>query len=201
MDLLLATRNQHKTGEIRESLGSDFNVLDLSSFPKIKIAREIGKTFGENAILKAISVSKDRQFRDRLVIADDSGLEVDVLDGEPGIYSARYAAKRATDRQNIVKLLSKLRDRSVPAEKRSARFRCVVALAKGGEIRGTFEGVVEGKIVDPPRGNSGFGYDPIFQPNGFDQTFAEMTPELKNKVSHRGKAIATLREALPNIGN
>jgi len=198
MDLLLATGNQHKSHEFRELLGHDFEVIDLSSFPEITIPEETGRTFEENATLKAIAASRDRRL---LVVADDSGLEVDALGGAPGVYSARYAGENASDADNVGKLLRELSAQSVAAEKRSARFRCVIALAQNGKLLGAFEGVVEGSIVDPPRGTGGFGYDPVFQPNGFDQTFGEMSPESKNKISHRGKAIATLREALRDIAD
>jgi len=198
MDLLLATRNAHKTREFRELLGQAFGVIDLSSFPEIATPEETGRTFEENATLKAIAASKKLP---SLVIADDSGLEVEVLGGAPGIFSARYAGEDAGDVSNVDKLLRELRKQDIATEKRSARFRCVIALAQNGKVLGVFEGFVEGKIVDPPRGSGGFGYDPIFEPKGFDQTFAEMTPESKNKISHRGQAIAALREGLRDIAN
>jgi len=198
MDLLLATRNAHKTREFRELLGPGFDVIDLSSFPEIAIPKETGRTFEENATLKAIAASKKLP---SLVIADDSGLEVEALGGAPGIFSARYAGEDAGDVSNVDKLLRELRKQNIATEKPSARFRSVIALAQNGKLLGVFEGFVEGKIVDPPRGSGGFGYDPIFEPKGFDQTFAEMTPELKNKISHRGQAIAALRKALREIGN
>jgi XTP/dITP diphosphohydrolase len=208
MDLLLATRNRHKSREFRELLGHDFEVIDLSSFPEITMPEETGRTFKENATLKAIAVSRNRPAFAKLrrgghllVVADDSGLEVDALGSAPGIYSARYGGENASDAENIDKLLRELGAESVAAEKRSARFRCVIALAQNGKLLGAFEGVVEGSIVDPPRGTGGFGYDPVFQPNGFDQTFGEMSPESKNKISHRGKSIAALREALRDIAN
>ncbi len=191
--LLLATRNPNKTREFRELLGPEFDVRDLSAFADAVLLEEAGSTFSENAICKALAVSRDPHL---LVAADDSGLEVDSLSGAPGIYSARYAGKDATDEQNTGKLLDELARRNVPADRRSARFRCVIALARGGQLIGTFEGVVEGMIVDPSRGRNGFGYDPVFQPIGFDQTFGEMEPGLKNRISHRAKAIAALREAL-----
>ena len=190
MDLLLATRNPYKTREFRDLLGYDFEVQDLSLFPGITLPEENGRTFAENAELKAVAASQDRQ---SLVIADDSGLEVDALGGAPGIYSARYAGPKASARNNIEKLLNQLRTKN---KKWSARFCCVIALARNGELIVTFEGAVEGVIVDPPRGEDGFGYDPIFLPNGFEQTFAEMAPDLKNRISHRGKAIAALHQAL-----
>jgi XTP/dITP diphosphohydrolase len=196
MDLLLATHNAHKTREFRELLGHNFEVIDLSSFPKIAIPEETGRTFEENAVLKAIAASQNR-----LVVADDSGLEVDALDGAPGIYSARYAGNNANDAKNVEKLLRELSARTGAVEKRSARFRCVIALAQNGNVLGIFEGVVEGNIVDAPRGTGGFGYDPVFQPAGFEQTFAEMPPELKNKISHRAQAIAALLKGLRDIAN
>ena len=198
MDLLLATRNAHKTREFRELLGQAFGVIDLSSFPEIAIPKETGRTFEENATLKAIAASKQLP---SLVIADDSGLEVDALGGAPGIFSARYAGENAGDVPNVNKLLRELRKRNIATEKRSARFRCAIALAQDGKVLGVFEGFVEGKIVEPPRGSGGFGYDPIFEPKGFDQTFAEMTAESKNQISHRGQAIAALREGLRDIAN
>jgi len=190
MDLLLATRNAHKTREFRELLGQAFGVIDLSSFPEIAIPEETGRTFEDNATLKAIAASKKLP---SLVIADDSGLEVDALGGAPGIFSARYGG--------VDKLLRELRRRNVATEKRTARFRCAIALAQEGKVLGVFQGFVEGKVVDPPRGKGGFGYDPVFQPKGFDQTFAEMTAESKNQISHRGQAIAALRKALREIEN
>ena len=198
MDLLLATRNPNKTREFRELLGQAFGVIDLGSFPEIATPEEAGRTSEENAILKAIAASKQLP---SLVIADDSGLEVDALGGAPGVFSARYAGENAGDVSNVDKLLRELRKQNIATEKRSARFRCVIALAQNGKLLGVFEGFVEGKIVDPPRGSAGFGYDPIFEPKGFDQTFAEITPESKNKISHRGQAIAALRKALREIEN
>jgi XTP/dITP diphosphohydrolase len=161
----------------------------LENYPKVE---ETGRTFRENAMLKALAVSLDRQLTDRhlLVVADDSGLEIDSLSGAPGIFSARYAGENATDEANINKLLRELSER----RERSARFRCVIALAQDGKLLGTFEGAVDGTIVDQPRGDRGFAYDPIFLPDGSDRTFGEMAPQLKNQISHRAKAIAALRE-------
>jgi len=198
MDLLLATRNAHKTREFRELLGPEFGVIDLSSFPEIAIPEETGRTFEENATLKAIAASKKLP---SFVIADDSGLEVDALGRAPGIFSARYAGENAGDVRNVSKLLGELGKRNIATEKRSARFRCVIALARNGRVLGVFEGFVEGKIVEPPRGSGGFGYDPIFEPKGFDQTLAEMTAESKNQISHRAQAIAALRQGLRDIAN
>src|SRR2546423_7222879 len=188
MELLLATRNAHKTREFRELLGDDFEVSDLSVFPEITLPPETGRTFEENARLKAITVSQQLAGTARCavrtsqrnvptyVLADDSGLEVDALGSAPGIFSARYAGENATDAQNVDKLLRELANE----KRRSARFRCVIALAKDGAVLGTFEGVVEGMIVDLARGDDGFGYDPIFMPRGFDKTFGELPFEIKN---------------------
>ena len=197
--LLLATRNANKTREFRELLGKDFDVHDLSFFDEMAIPKESGRTFEENAILKAVAASQDRRVQDRhlLVVADDSGLEVTALGGAPGIFSARYAGEHASDKENIDKLLSELARRDVPLDQPSARFRCVIALAREGKLLGKFEGIVDGSIVDLPRGSRGFGYDPIFLPNGFDKTFGELPIELKNRISHRARAIRAFRAGLP----
>jgi XTP/dITP diphosphohydrolase len=190
--LLLATRNAHKTREFSEILGSEFLVSDLSAEREAPDVEETGSTFAENAILKAVAISK---WSGGLVVADDSGLEVDALNGAPGVYSARYAGVGATDKENIARLLADLR-RSAAAPPITARFRCVLALGRAGEFLQTVEGVVEGKVVDPPRGERGFGYDPVFQPAGLTTTFGEAAAEQKNAISHRAQAIRALREAL-----
>jgi len=188
--LLIATRNRHKTRELAKILGGEFEVTDLvgSSLP---IVKEIGTTFAENAMLKAVQTSR---VMSGYVVADDSGLEVDALDGAPGVYSARFAGVRATHAENIAKLLAALA-RCEPG-RRSARFRCVLVFARQGDILGTFNGMVEGLITDEPRGKDGFGYDPIFQPTGFNQTFGELSPVIKNEISHRARAMKSLRTAL-----
>jgi XTP/dITP diphosphohydrolase len=190
--LLLATRNVHKTREFSEILGHDFILRDLLEESDAPAIEETGSTFAENAILKAVGISKRSR---ELVVADDSGLEVDALNGAPGVFSARYAGPRATDAENIAKLLSELSGISKD-ELPVGRFRCVLALARNGEVLGTFEGAVEGVIVSSPRGRSGFGYDPVFQPNGFAQTFAELSAAEKNRISHRAQAIRLLRASL-----
>jgi XTP/dITP diphosphohydrolase len=189
--LLLATRNSHKTREFAEILGDGFDVHDLADVAGLPVVEETGLTFEGNAILKAVGTSKHFQ---ELVVADDSGLEVDALQDAPGIYSARYAGEHATDAANVAKLLGEIIRRN-PAP-HSARFRCSLALARQGEILGIFEGVIEGTIVGAPRGSAGFGYDPVFQPRGFEQTFAELSPVEKNRISHRARAIRLLRTAL-----
>jgi len=188
--LLVATRNKHKTREFVEILGADFAVRDLSG-EQAAVLEETGATFVENAILKALGISK--RFPG-LVVADDSGLEVDALGGAPGVFSARYAGRNASDSENITKLLSALR-KFPNTEPFVGRFRCVLAVAREGELLNTVEGVIEGTIVDSPRGNFGFGYDPVFQPIGFGQTFGELPWETKNKISHRAEAIRALRSA------
>jgi len=193
MQLIVATRNAHKTREIQQILGQDFAVSDLSAHPEIPETREHGKSFEENAMLKAIGASSHLP---GLVVADDSGLEVDALGGAPGIFSARYAGKNATDQQNIDKLLKELARVGARETQRAARFRCVIALAREGALLGTFEGAVEGTIADAPRGQSGFGYDPVFVPRGFEATFAQLPAVVKNKISHRAKAIRALSRKL-----
>jgi XTP/dITP diphosphohydrolase len=191
--LLLATRNAHKAREFAEILDHEFVVRDLTAEPDAPEIKETGSTFAENAILKAVAISQ--RFPGVVVVGDDSGLEVDALKGAPGVYSARYAGPGAKDSDNIARLLSELRRVSI---KRPyfARFRCVLALARDGDLLDTFEGAIEGAIVEPPRGTSGFGYDPVFQPIGLAQTFGEIAPEKKNRISHRANAIRLLRGAL-----
>ena len=193
IDLLVATRNAHKTEEIQRILGPQFNVSDLAAHPEIPHIAESGTTFQENAILKAVAVSKRMP---GFVIADDSGLEVEALGGAPGIHSARYAGMNATDQEKTDKLLEELTHVGATKNARRARFRCVLALACKGEVLGLFEGIVDGQIVDRPRGSHGFGYDPIFMPEGFQQTFGELAPAEKNQLSHRARALERLRTFL-----
>jgi XTP/dITP diphosphohydrolase len=195
IELVVATRNGHKTREIQHILGPEFRVRDLGAHPEVSEIRESGTSFEENAKLKALAASRQLP---ALVIADDSGLEVDALGGAPGIYSARYAGPNATDTDKIDKLLRQL-ERVRATDDRRARFRCVVALARNGDLLGTFEGVVKGRITDKARGDSGFGYDPIFIPDGFEQTFGELPPEMKNAISHRAKAIRALADRLRRL--
>jgi XTP/dITP diphosphohydrolase len=196
MQLIVATRNAHKTREIEKILGSVLAVKDLTAHPEISEITETGSSFEENAKLKAIAVS--RQLRG-LIIADDSGLEVEALGGAPGIHSARYAGANASDEEKIAKLLRQLAQVGAKSDRRCARFCCVVAVACEGQILGTLEGVVEGKIAERSRGSHGFGYDPIFIPDGFKETFAELPEEVKNNISHRAKAIRKLQTKLPTL--
>lgn len=191
--LILATRNAHKTREFAEILGPGFVVSDLNEVKEIPRVKETGETFEENAILKAGAISNCFP---GLVASDDSGLEVEALQGRPGVRSARYAGEGATDRENVDKLLEDLRGVGMLGQERPARFRCVIALAQAGNILRTFNGVVEGVIVTEPSGGHGFGYDPVFVPEGQAATFAELGKVVKNQISHRARAIAQLRAYL-----
>jgi XTP/dITP diphosphohydrolase len=190
IELLFATRNAHKTAEMQRILGPKFKVNDLAAYPEIPHIAETGTTFQDNAILKAVAVSKRMP---GFVVADDSGLEVDALGGAPGIHSARYGGANASDVEKIGKLLDELRRVGATKDARRARFRCVLALARKGEVLGIFEGIVGGQIADRPRGQHGFGYDPIFIPNGLERTFGELAPAEKNQLSHRARALERLR--------
>jgi XTP/dITP diphosphohydrolase len=196
IELVVATRNRHKTREIQHILGPEFMVRDLGAHPDVSEIRESGTSFEENAKLKALAASRQLP---ALVIADDSGLEVDALGGAPGIYSARYAGTNATDRDKIDKLLRELERVRATDDGRRARFFCVVALARNGDLLGTFEGKVEGRIADKAQGDSGFGYDPIFIPEGLKQTFGELPTEVKNTISHRARAIRAVAEKLKRL--
>jgi XTP/dITP diphosphohydrolase len=189
--LLIATKNAHKTSEIRAILGAGWRVEDLTGHPEIPAPEETGATFAENASIKAIAASNI--FPD-YVIADDSGLEVDALGGEPGVQSARYSGPNATDATNRARLLGELAGRES-----KARFRCVMAIAQHGNVLGTFNGSVEGRIIPGERGAGGFGYDPLFIPEGFRETFGELSSEIKNGLSHRARALAEARDFLIKI--
>ena len=189
--LLLATHNAHKTREFAQILGPDCEVSDLSSKPDVPKVEENGRTFEENAIAKAVAVSRAVT---GLVVADDSGLEVPALGGAPGVYSARYAGAEAKDHENVAKLLSELAVNKLEGASRRARFYCALALACQGELIAVLHGDVTGVIAERPRGDQGFGYDPVFVPAGFDQTFAEMGEEVKNQISHRAQALRGLQQ-------
>jgi len=189
--LLIATKNAHKTTEIAAMLGPAWEVSDLNAHPDIPAPEETGETFAENAAIKALAASR---LFPGLVLADDSGLEVDALGGAPGVRSARYAGPHATDADNRAKLLTALA--GVPGKERTARFRCVLVLAEGGEPRATFDGTVEGTIIDAERGVGGFGYDALFVPDGFCETFAQLPTAAKNTLSHRARATNKVRAFL-----
>ena len=227
--LLIATRNAHKAGEIRAILGDGLRYLTLDDFPDAPKVVEDAHTFAGNATKKAVELAQwmARSHESRItnhesrffVLADDSGLEVDALNGAPGVHSARFAAlesaANSADARNNAKLLGLLKD--VPSEKRAARFRCVLALtplisdkvesaspvcyADEFEMQTElFEGACEGRIGFAPLGQGGFGYDPLFLPDGFSQTFAELGEEMKNRFSHRARALAKLKGWLEKTG-
>jgi XTP/dITP diphosphohydrolase len=187
MKLLLATKNRHKTREIAAMLDGLCSICDLNDHPAILPGEETGTTMRENAAIKALSVS--RVFSG-LVLADDSGLEVDVLDGRPGVHSARYSGEGATDASNRRRLLEELRPLRGEHPLPTARFRCVLALAESGQLLATFEGTVEGRLAAEEKGSGGFGYDPLFIPEGFEKSFAELSDEVKNTCSHRARALS-----------
>src|ERR1051325_125446 len=198
IELIVATCNTHKTREIQHILGPEFRVRDLLAHPEVSQIGESDTSFEENAKLKALGASRKVP---GWVIADDSGLEIDALGGAPGVYSARYAGANATDRDKIDKLLRELARVGATLDARRARFRCVVALARNGSLLGTSEGIVEGTIANEVRGNSGFGYDPIFIPERFEQTFGELPKEVKNAISHRAQAIRPLAARLRGLNS
>lgn len=188
MHLLLATRNAHKTAEIATMLGNAVTVTDLTTHPDAPEVEETGTTFEANATLKANAISAHVG---GWALADDSGIEVDALDREPGVYSARYAGPDATDSDNNRLLLDRLRAR--PDAPRTARFRCVLAISHAGTLRATFDGTIEGTIISELRGGGGFGYDPLFIPEGHTQTFGQLPATVKNTISHRSRALAAFQ--------
>jgi len=196
MKIVLATHNHDKEIELQHSLqGLGVEICSLSEYPDIGDIEETGTTLLENSLLKAHTV------HDRTglpAIADDTGLEVDALDGAPGVYSARFAGADATYEDNLNKLLFSMEE--VSEERRSARFRTVISFVDGNQELWT-EGHIDGKIIDFPRGNSGFGYDPVFYIPQLEKTFAELSTEEKNKISHRGLALQKLRKILVNVLN
>lgn len=223
--LMIATRNAHKVEEIQAILGDGFRYLTLKDFPTAPNVIEDADTFTGNALKKATELARwlsgtwdsKPETQNTFVLADDSGLEVDVLGGKPGVHSARFAALdsgqegNSADADNNAKLLRLLK--GVPKEERTARFRCVLALtpvvaAKAEnaspvcyldefELQTTlFEGSCDGRIDSAPHGQGGFGYDPLFVPDGFTQSFAELGEAVKNRISHRSKALAQLKESL-----
>ena len=196
MKLVLATRNQGKVREIGEMLKAQngIELLSLHSYPDAPDVVEDGKTYGENAIKKASTLA---EYTGHLTIADDSGLEVDALDGAPGVHSARYAGENASDQDRIVKLLDALQN--IPDNRRSGRFICAVAIADPLAQVQVVRCACEGRIIHTPRGVNGFGYDPVFVPTGYDKTFAELGDEIKNQISHRAKTLGEARKLLSEI--
>jgi XTP/dITP diphosphohydrolase len=216
--ILIATRNAHKVQEIRAILGKPFQFFTLNDFPTAPKVVEDADTFAGNAAKKAVELARWLMAKTPMpdfVLADDSGLEVDVLNGAPGVHSARFAAmdaqENSPDKDNNAKLLRLLKN--IPAQKFTARFRCVIALTPVPSERvesaspvcfadepetHLFEGACEGQIILEASGRNGFGYDPLFVPDGFDQTFAELGEDVKNKLSHRAKALEKLKTFFQN---
>ncbi|MEI6322796.1 MAG: RdgB/HAM1 family non-canonical purine NTP pyrophosphatase [bacterium] len=191
--ILLATRNKHKTREIQQMFGVGVQVIDATQVEGLPEVEETGVTFEENSRLKAEGISL---VIDGLVLADDSGLEVDALGKEPGVYSARYAASSfsgigSIDEVNTALVLEKMVN--VPHDQRTARFRCVLAVAERGKTLAVFDGTVEGVLSTEVKGSGGFGYDPIFMPLGFQETFGELSSEIKHTMSHRSLALAQFK--------
>jgi XTP/dITP diphosphohydrolase len=195
-DLLIATGNTGKAAEIRVLLGNlPIGLRTLIDFPNVRPVAESGNTYEENAVLKARSYARQTAL---FALADDSGLEVEALGGAPGVISARYAGQGASDNDRVAFLLRELAH--APSANRSARFVCVIALADStSAIVDVESGVCEGQIIDEPRGANGFGYDPIFIPQGFDKTFAELPNKIKNDISHRGRALQAARAFLERL--
>ena len=198
--VVLATRNTGKIEEFERMLTAadlEIKILGLQDFPEMPDVEETGSTFAENALLKANEIS---EYTGLPALADDSGLCIDALGGAPGIYSARWSGSHGDDKANLEKVLRELRELNNPTLR--AQFRCVVALvipkSESVEKREILrEAEIVGEIVMEPRGTNGFGYDPIFQPDGFTQTTAELSSEIKDRISHRGKALTAI---LPELG-
>ena len=188
IEICLATNNAHKIEELQQMLGDTFELKTLKDIGCFDEIEEYGTTLEENSRIKAAYIHERYNLN---VIADDSGLEVDALGNKPGVYSARYAGEPTNHQNNIQKVLIEL----APFENKTARFRTVITLIYQNEYY-LFEGEVKGKIINELRGTEGFGYDPIFIPDGFQETFAEMKSETKNAISHRGNAIKKLLEFL-----
>ena len=184
INLIFATSNQNKVLEIQKILPKKFNIKSLKDLNYFEDVPENENTIEGNAVFKAKYIYKKFNIN---VFADDTGLEVEALNGEPGVHSARYAGKSRNSEKNIKKLLKNLKN----IKNRNARFKTVIALIMDNKLH-TFSGIVEGYILDSPKGNNGFGYDPIFCPNGFNKSFAELTLKEKNLISHRSFAMKKL---------
>ena len=195
-DLVIATRNQHKTREIAQMLGAAWRVSDLSGRDDLPQIEESGETFYENARIKAVEISR---VLPGLILADDSGLAVDALGGAPGVRSARFAgmdANDASNRQELLARLGVLKTQRVLHEPITARFECAMVIAHDGRELFASTGRIEGVITLEPRGANGFGYDPLFIPSGESRTLAEFSAEEKNAISHRARALADVMKFL-----
>ncbi len=195
INLVVATKNPGKIREIRALLeGLGYRILSLEDFPQFPPVEERGETFLENALEKARAAAR---YTGEMALADDSGLEVEALGGAPGVRSARFGGQGLTDADRNRLLLEKLR--GVPMEERKARFRCVMALVTPGGEEYVVEGTCEGYIAMEPLGDHGFGYDPVFYLPRYGKTMAQLPPEEKNRISHRAKALAGIREVLERL--
>lgn len=190
MRLIFATNNQHKLQEIKKQVGSQYELLGLADVNISEEIPETHETLEENAVEKATYIYDKYNYD---CFADDTGLEIEALDGRPGVYSARFAGPNCSFEDNVNKVLREMDG----LENRKARFRTIIAMVEKGRIY-QFEGEVKGTIIADGRGKDGFGYDPIFLPDGYDQTFAEMDLDLKNSISHRGRAMAKFIDFLKN---
>ena len=191
-EILVATRNKKKLLELKRLLkGSGVRVLSLDYFDNLPKVKEDKRTFEENAKKKALEISSQI---DKLVMADDSGLEVPALGNAPGVNSARYAGPAQNDARNITKLLDRMKNLS--GKRRKAHFKCVICLSKGKRVMRILEGKVKGMIAEDSKGNYGFGYDPVFVPDGFEKTFAQLGPRIKDRISHRSIALKKARDVI-----
>ncbi|MCR4857569.1 MAG: non-canonical purine NTP diphosphatase [Bacteroidales bacterium] len=191
MNIVFASHNRHKTEEVRQILGPTWNLRNLHDLGQTEEIPETSDTLQGNALQKAQYVCDKYHVN---CFADDTGLEVEALDGAPGVYSARYAGEHCTYADNVNKLLHEMQGQA----NRRACFKTVVVLILDGNTH-YFEGRVDGTIIETPRGTDGFGYDPVFLPDGYNETFAEMSAEEKNKISHRGRAMAKLVDFLQSV--
>lgn len=189
--LLIATRNAHKAREFARILPPQFELRTLADFPGAPDPEETGTTFEANAAIKAESISA---VFPGLVVSDDSGICVDALGGMPGVYSARYAGTHGDDEGNNRKMLAELAAKPESEKPFTARYVCAISVARAGKELACFVGKVEGQITLNPRGSGGFGYDPLFIPDGYDGTMAEISAEEKNRISHRGEALRQFEE-------
>ncbi len=195
--VVLATRNRKKLAELRDILleaGLDVELVSLDDVPDAPEVAETGLTFAENALLKACAAARASGLP---AVADDSGICVDALNGMPGVFSARWAGRHGDDQANLELLLEQVAD--VPDDKRGAHFACAAALVLPDGTERVVEGRVDGVLTRAPRGTNGFGYDPIFQPLGYTRTSAELSPEEKNAISHRGKAFRALAPIIADL--
>lgn len=191
MDLIFASHNNHKINELKAILPSGFTLKGLPEMNYLEEIPETGVTLTENALIKARTIFNQFGLN---TVSDDTGLEIEALDGAPGVWSARFAGEENNSEKNMNKVLTLLNDHA----NRKAQFKTVIALIMEGHEY-LFEGVVKGTILKSPRGNGGFGYDPVFQPEGYDCSFAEMAPSAKNKISHRGRAVEGLLNFLKSV--